>query len=59
MLISNEVYCNGQNDPYFYVSGPACSDTVEPIAGVSKHFRTGKESQNNVFKNHLKCFTFT
>lgn len=20
--------------------GPACSDTVEPIAGVSKHFRT-------------------
>ena len=21
-------------------SGPACSDTVEPIAGVSKHFRT-------------------
>ena len=52
------VYCNGQNDPYFYVSGPACSDTVEPIAGVSKHFRTGKEGQNNVFKNHLKCFTF-
>ena len=21
-------------------SGPACSDTIEPIAGVSKHFRT-------------------
>ena len=21
-------------------TGPACSDTVEPIAGVSKHFRT-------------------
>ena len=22
------------------ILGPACSDTVEPIAGVSKHFRT-------------------
>ncbi len=22
------------------LSGPACTDTVEPIAGVSKHFRT-------------------
>ena len=24
----------------FYSLGPACSDTIEPIAGVSKHFRT-------------------
>jgi hypothetical protein len=23
-----------------FLLGPACSDTVEPIAGVSKHFRT-------------------
>ena len=23
-----------------FFKGPACSDTVEPIAGVSKHFRT-------------------
>ena len=22
------------------ILGPACSDTVEPIAGVSKHFKT-------------------
>ena len=24
----------------YVLVGPACSDTVEPIAGVSKHFRT-------------------
>ena len=24
----------------FYPLGPACSDTVEPLAGVAKHFRT-------------------
>lgn len=23
-----------------FFSGPACSDTIEPVAGVSKHFRT-------------------
>jgi hypothetical protein len=25
---------------FLSIPGPACSDTVEPIAGVSKHFRT-------------------
>jgi hypothetical protein len=36
---------NGTAAQFFFsfVLGPACSDTVEPIAGVSKHFRTGKE----------------
>jgi len=23
-----------------FIAGPACSDTIEPVAGVSKHFKT-------------------
>ena len=26
--------------PNLNIPGPACSDTVQPIAGVSKHFRS-------------------
>ena len=29
-----------KSNHFDFPSGPACSDTVEPIAGVSKHFRT-------------------
>ncbi len=28
-----------KNSNYF-LPGPACSDTIEPVAGVSKHFKT-------------------
>ena len=32
------------------ILGPACSDTVEPIAGVSKHFKTVVISYRSSFK---------
>ena len=36
VLYCTVLYCTVQVG----MLGPACSDTVEPIAGVSKHFRT-------------------
>lgn len=40
-----------------YFAGPACSDTVEPIAGVAKHFNTiiiSYSAEGAVFSNRDK-----
>lgn len=35
-----DIYTSQKYKAFVGILGPACSDTVEPIAGVAKHFRT-------------------
>ena len=43
------------------LAGPACSDTVAPIAGVSKHFRTvviSYSAEGSISKENMKDYPY-
>ena len=46
---------------YIFSAGPACSGTVEPIAGVSKHFRTvviSYSAEGSISRENMKDYPY-
>ena len=58
-MLGNIIFVCVRN--FQFLKGPACSDTVAPIAGVSKHFRTvviSYSAEGSISKENMKDYPY-
>ena len=60
-MLGKNYFCFLFEEFSIFCKGPACSDTVAPIAGVSKHFRTvviSYSAEGSISKENMKDYPY-